>query len=68
MIKVVDANGSVVNGLYRNEHGAIVVDNPEQYDRYLTQQAIKNRDANTINELRNEVSELKAIVEKLLSR
>lgn len=58
-----DENGNVVHGMHKNNHGSIVVERTNEYDRYL----LEKQQAETINKLTNEVEELKSLVRSLLT-
>lgn len=58
-----DENGNVVQGMHKTNHGSIVVERTNEYDRYL----LEKQQAETINKLTNEVEELKSLVRSLLT-
>lgn len=61
MISVKDQNGNIVPGLFKDNLGTIAVKNDAEYRRYLREK----KQAETINNLMKEVSELKVVVESL---
>lgn len=63
MIKLKDEIGNVVPGLYKDNLGAIIVENDFEYNRYM----IEKKQQETINNLTQEVSELKMLMNNLIS-
>ena len=63
MLRVKDENGNIVHGLYKDQRGAIVVEKSSDYERYM----LEKKRQETINNLSQEVSELKEIVHNLIS-
>lgn len=63
MLNLKDENGNVVPGLLKDNRGAIVVKNDAEYQRYM----IEKKRQETINNLTQEVSELKDIVNQLIT-
>jgi len=61
MIKVTDERGNEIPGMYKNINGALIVNNNDDYRRY----AREKKQAETINSLVKEVSELKTTIEVL---
>lgn len=63
MLRVKDEYGNIVQGLYKDQRGAIVVEKNSDYDRYLREK----KHQETINNLQNEVSELRNAIQDLMS-
>jgi hypothetical protein len=59
---VKDNTGSVLKGLYRGHNGALVVHDPEEFNKYNREKSSKEE----INRLSNEVQQLKELVTSLL--
>lgn len=68
MIRVQDISGNVIPGLFRDKNGLIVVNDKDAYQRYVTTKSFKERDAQKIDALQNELAELKSLVERLLNK
>lgn len=63
MIKVKDENGNTIQGLYKDQRGCIIVEKNNEYDRYV----LEKKQQETINNLTNEISELKDLINKIIS-
>lgn len=63
MLQVKDQSGNVVPGLLKNDLGAIIVKRDKEYNHYIQ----SKQQAEIINNLTKEVSELKELIEKILS-
>lgn len=62
MIKVKDEQGNEIPGLYKDSRGVIVVKDDAQHRRYVKEK----RQAEIINNLVKEVSELRQLVNDLI--
>lgn len=81
MIPVIDQSGVIVPGVFRNAHGALVIDNEEQYKVALEQkkrieaefarakrlEEEQTAQAKSINNLTNEVLEIKTLISGLIT-
>ena len=63
MLRVKDENGNIVSGLFKDERGTIVVNDKVGYQRYL----LERQHQETINNLKQEVSELKDMIHALIA-
>jgi len=63
MYIIKDENGNVVPGLYKNNRGAIVVKNDQEYAQYMKD--IQQQE--TINNVIKEMTEIKSMLHQLLS-
>lgn len=63
MIRVKDQSGNIIPGLFKNGIGALVVKNDSEYDKYIQ----TKQQQEVINNLTQEVSELKTMVQNLIS-
>ena len=63
MLRVKDENGNVVPGLFKDDRGAIVVNDKPGYQKYL----LEKQHQETINNLKQEVSELKDMIHALIA-
>lgn len=68
MIRVKDSNGRIVEGLFRDETGALIVKNDAELDKYLQQKRVVVEQKETINRLSDEIEELKRMVNSLLKK
>ena len=66
MKKVVDENGVLVNGLYRDETGALVVKDEDGFDKYNKRKALFYSQRAKIEQLTSDVEELKSMVAALI--
>jgi len=66
MKKVVDENGVLVNGLYRDETGALVVKDEDGFDKYNKRKALFSSQRAKIDQLTSDVEELKSMVAALI--
>lgn len=62
MLRVKDENGNIIQGLYKDPMGSIVVEKNSDYERYLREK----QQQEAINNLKQEFSELKAIIQNLI--
>lgn len=63
MIRVKDQSGNIIPGLFKTGMGALVVKNDSEYDKYIQ----TKQQQEVINNLTQEVSELKTMVQNLIS-
>lgn len=63
MFRVKDQNGNIIQGLLKDRRGAIIVENNAEYEKYL----IEKQHQETINNLKQEVSELKDMIHALIA-
>ena len=68
MIKVKDVDGKEVRGVYRGPHGSLIVQDNQLLQKYLTEKTAREKDQLKIKSLEDQVSSLKAMVEKLLEK
>lgn len=61
-MRVKDASGAVVNGLVRTAGGGLAVNSTTEYHKYIKEKEA----AAKINQLENEIDQLKQLVHKLL--
>ena len=59
---VKDPNGIVINGLQRTRNGGLLVNNPDEFNKYMKEKTSKEE----IMRLTNEVQQLKDLVLTLL--
>jgi len=64
MKRVKDKNGNVFNGIVKSYTGSLVVTDEKEYQKYLHEKHSTKK----INELENEVSELKQMIKSLLQQ
>lgn len=64
MRKVKDQNGNVLHGVVKQGIGGLVVTDEQQYQKYVREKQF----AQKMNDLENEVSELKDMVKSLLQK
>lgn len=62
MLRVKDENGNIIQGLYKDPMGSIVVEKNSDYERYLREK----QQQEAINNLKQEFSEIKAIIQNLI--
>lgn len=68
MKKIKDANGTIVDKLYRSRNGSIVVNDKSGYERYM---AAKERALNTnkrVQTLESELSDMKNLLTQILEK
>lgn len=63
MIKIKDETGHQLTGLFKDERGNIIVKNDVEYRKYLQ----SKQQQETINNLSKEVSDLKNMMQDLIS-
>lgn len=63
MIKIKDNSGQVMSGIFKDERGNLIVKNDIEYRKYLQ----SKQQQETINNLSKEVSELKSMMQDLIS-
>lgn len=63
MLRVKDENGNLIPGLLKDGLGNIIVKNDAEYNRFK----LERQQQEAINNLTQEISELKLIINKLLS-
>lgn len=63
MIKVKDIDGKEVSGVYSLGYGSFIVDNQQEYQRYLQQTSDKKK----LISLENELSDIKELLKQLLN-
>jgi hypothetical protein len=71
MLRVIDENGNVLEGLYRNEVGAIVIDDHEEYEKYILEKKRLeqiNSLSSDMDTLKSEMSELKTLLVDFLNK
>ena len=71
MLRVKDEDGSILNGLYRDDVGAIVADETEEYTRYiLEKQRLEqiNTLSGDITNLKSEMSDIKTMLLAILDK
>jgi len=71
MLRVKDEDGSILNGLYRDDVGAIVADETEEYKRYiLEKQRLEqiNTLSGDITNLKSEMSDIKTMLLAILDK
>ena len=71
MLRVKDESGSILNGLYRDDVGAIVADETEEYKRYiLEKQRLEqiNNLSSDITNLKSEMSDIKTMLLAILDK
>lgn len=62
MLRVKDENGMVIDGIFKDQNGSIVVSNNKEYHKYIQEKNIKE----SVESLSNEVKDLKDMVTKLI--
>jgi len=68
MKQVIDQNGNIVAGLYRNTSGVLVVKNQNEYDRYLREKNRTVAEQDKIKTLEEQVADLQRMVSILLEK
>ena len=63
-MRVKDATGNVVNGILRTPSGGLLVNDVSGYHKYMRDKESTNQ----INQLKEEVDQLKQLVHKLLEK
>lgn len=63
MLRVKDENGNIIPGLFKDSIGSIIVKDDSNYNAYVKQK----QQQEIINNLTKEVSELKGLIEKIIS-
>lgn len=66
MIKVVDKNGEIVDGLYRNADGSLIVKNDQQYHQHQKVKDILEKQQKAVVDISNELQELKRMMSILI--
>ncbi len=66
MQEVHNTDGVKVNGLYRSRLGALIVNNPLEYNKYQKQKDFMNSQNDKILSLENEIENLKQLVNQLV--
>lgn len=66
MKQIIDESGNVVQGLYRDDNGAIVVKDSAAMHKYKTQRNVLTTQKNKISDLEMRLDELSTLVERLL--
>ena len=59
---VKDQNGTIINGLHRTRNGGLLVDSPDEFNKYMKEKTSKQE----IMRLTDEVQQLKDLVLTLL--
>ena len=68
MIKVKDIDGREIRGLYRGANGTLVVDDQNLYSKYIAEREARVREKEKISTLEKELSDLKMLVQQLLTK
>ena len=68
MKKIIDENGLIVKGFYRDKNGSILVDNKPEYTKYIQQREHALGQKGIISDLKNEINELKELVLSLINK
>lgn len=63
MMKIKDNSGQVMSGIFKDERGNLIVKNDLEYRKYLQ----SKQQQETINNLSKEVSDLKSMMQEILS-
>jgi hypothetical protein len=66
--EVLTSDGIKINGLYRSNAGALIVNNPSEYDKYQKQKEFIRFQSDKIKSLENDVESLKQLVNQLLQQ
>lgn len=66
MQEVNNKDGIKVNGLFRSNIGALIVNNPSEYNKYQKQKDFINTQKDKILSLENEIENLKLLVNQLI--
>jgi 5'(3')-deoxyribonucleotidase len=66
MIKVKDINGAEIKGAVKTKTGSIAFLSDSTYHRYIKQKEIALRKTSDVEELRNQITQLSGIVDRLL--
>lgn len=66
MKQIVDEQGNVVQGLYRDDNGAIVVKDPAAMHKYKMQRNVFMTQTNKISDLEMKMRELSTLVDRLI--
>lgn len=62
-MKIKDNSGQVMSGIFKDERGNLIVKNDLEYRKYLQ----SKQQQETINNLSKEVSDLKSMMQEILS-
>lgn len=66
MKKIADANGVPIPGYARDNMGVVIVEQTQEYERYLKQKQMILSDKERISSLEDKINTLTMAVEKLL--
>lgn len=66
MIRVKDSNDVVIEGLYRDSNGVLIVKNDNELDKYNKQKQIILDKNSAIQKMTDEIEELKRLVHSLI--
>lgn len=62
MKKLIDKDGSVIRGCYKNNNGAIIFDDDNSYNNYLKRKELFVDKAKEVNSLKKEIEILKNLM------
>ena len=68
MMRVKNRDGTIIEGLFRNDDGSLVVKNDSELDKYNKQKKIVSEQQETITNMTKELDELKNLVNSLILR
>ena len=71
MLRIKDESGNILSGLYRNDVGAIIADESEEYHRYLFEkQRLEqiNNLSDDVNSLKSEMKDIKNMLLAILDK